>query len=346
MFKLICFLMLMLTTVPTLAQDWRDIDNNGTGFDCDVVDAIVADFGDEPVIRRSERSFVSVAELLDAFFPSCEHEPIDDISEYSASFDTLLAGVMAPDDGTAVTALLPPDLRYSIDEKDCSVIISDDLVGDFNLSISGHRQDQMTIDVYFPDETEPAAMDHVHNYTVNVGGLRPVRTEWVSGTSFPTGWYTFDVQIEDATFRFQWLRHDQTYNTFELTCLFAPETTDGEFMYRLSDGASLELANSSCSVFSISWETDFRVIAGGPRYRDILVDVTFPGTDNPAEFDNSDVTELDSGTPFRLDVIAGDDFPLGNYQLDVTIADQTYQVTWDRQDPQYNTVGASCIVNG
>ena len=275
-----------------------------------------------------------------------DRQTVSDDGEHGIETGTAMSEAPILDDGVEVTALLPTDARYSIDEKDCSVLVNDRIVGDFNLSITGHRQDKMSVDVYLPGEAEPMKMDHVHNYTVDVGGLTPVRTEWAVGESFPMGWYTFDVHIEDATYRFQWLRQDDAYNTFGLTCLFAPENEDGEYVYHLADGSSLELANSACSVFSITWESEFRIIAGGARHADIQIDVYFPGEESPAAFDSSEVNALESGTPFRLDTIVGEAFPLGLYKLVVTIGEQTYQIAWDRQDPVYNTVGASCIVNG
>ena len=108
----------------------------------------------------------------------------------------------------------------------------------------------------------------------------------------------------------------------------------------------MELGDTACSAFAIDWDTGFQVIAGGHRHDEILIDVTFPGEDEPVEFENSEVMELDSGTPFRLNWLEGDDFPLGPYTLDVSIDEGDYQIVWDRQDPVYNTVGVSCQGGG
>ncbi len=338
--KLIAALIIVsLAASAIAAQDWRDIDDNGSAFDCDLADRVAAEFGDESIIRQPGDVYIPLSQLLDWMFPYCEHEPNADAGTEIAN---LLAEAPILNDGMAATSMLPADARYSIDGKDCSVLVTDQFDADFNISVTGHGQDRMSVAVYLPGESEPLAMDHVHNYQVELGQIMPVRTEWAEGKDFPMGLYTFDVQIDDSAYRYQWMRLDAHYNTFELICLFAPEEGNGEFVYRLADGSSLELANSSCSVFSIAWDTDFQVIAGGDKHPDILVEVTFPGADEAAAMEDSEVLELDSGTPFRLEWISGDDFPLGEYKLDVTIDEQHYPVVWDRQDPAYNTVGASC----
>lgn len=471
MIRLLCAIVLILTAVPgLLAQDWRDVDNNGIAYNCELVDVLTEEYGDENIMRRDSGEVTSLAELLDDLFFDCLDNPpteeemevivvlYDKVSHewgepecsilmedwYDENFTFLIGGYRlnglvldvylpgesdpvemdyvdtdvlesgtpvrrevligdtfplgnyffhvhiddrtykfswrrsddsmdalslsclgreevdeddsgtseamteapALDDDIEVTAVLSTATMYSIDEKDCSVQVDDRFEGDFNLAVNGHGQNRMSVDIYLPGEDEALKMDHSHSYNVDIGTIVPSRTEWAVRPSFPMGWYTFEVHIDDSAYRFQWLRERERHNTVTLTCLFPPPDSEDGLVFHLTDGASMELGDTACSAFAIDWEANFQVIAGGHRHDEILIDVTFPGEDEPVEFENSEVMELDNGTPFRLDWLEGDDFPLGAYTLDVTIGEGDYQIVWDRQDPVYNTVGISCQGDG
>ena len=84
MIRLLCAIVLSLTAVPgLLAQDWRDVDNNGIAYNCELVDALTEEYGDENIMRSDIDGLTSVSQLLDNLFFDClDDPPTEDEMEY------------------------------------------------------------------------------------------------------------------------------------------------------------------------------------------------------------------------------------------------------------------------
>ena len=76
----IAVLICLVLASTVLAQDWRDVDNNGTGFDCDLVDTLVEEYGEENILRADVDDFTSLAEFLDMLFPACSSQNMDPVA--------------------------------------------------------------------------------------------------------------------------------------------------------------------------------------------------------------------------------------------------------------------------
>ena len=186
------------------AQDWQYDEENDIHHNCELIAKVKEEYGDEQLIKFSDDDHMTLAFFFDRILSTCtETSQAADPGE----FDDTAA---EPESELEVIAVLEDHELYSIDEADCSVSVKDRFEEDLNVSLAGVEQDSMSVDVYLPGASAPLDMPHENNYEIEVYGIAlPVRTEWAVGRNFPLGRYTFDVHVEDESYRFQWLRGER-----------------------------------------------------------------------------------------------------------------------------------------
>ena len=241
----------------------------------------------------------------------------------------------APDD-LEVTAILENDDIHAID-ADCSIFVTDRFDVDFNVTIVGRGQESLFVDVYLPGESERALIEDVTEDTMD--GI-PMRIEWVDGRDFPTGTYTVDVFIGDASHRFQWERGDDTGYTVVMSCLRLQDLEDDSDL--LDDGDSSAIGDTNCTLVVDSWSTDLNVVIVGQDHETVEIDLYYPGDTQPRDMSQVSRDEFDDGTPYRVEWIVGDSFPTGEYGVTAHVDGRSHLFTWNRQDPDYNTIYIRC----
>ena len=344
---LVCF----MAAGFSAAQDWRNDERTDTRYDCDVIDAIIADFGDELLHKFNDDSTSTLGEFLTPLFARCLEPADEDGAAESASPED---GVVAADtdeseadaeaDGEIETVVLENDKIHALDEEGCVVAVDTRFEEDFNLSITGHGQDGLVVEIFPPGESDALVMDDSEEYTVEIGEELPVRIEWATGDDFPLGVYTFVVTIDDNSYRFEWDRQDPAYRTFVLTCYRPDRAEDGESdPGLLEDNDTRVIADSECFIKTEAWDEDFNVVIIGEPQDGISVSVYFPGEIRAEAMDDVFRDEFDDGTPYRVEWIEGRFFPLGLYNIEVTIEDEVYAYKWQREGSEINTIEVECI---
>ena len=197
-----------------------------------------------------------------------------------------------------IFAVLEIDSMQVLD-ADCTVWITDQFDADFNVTITGHGQDSMFVDVYLPGESQPAAVREVLEDTLERG--IPMRIEWIEGNQYPLGVYIFDAQVGEESYRFEWTRQDQNDYTFVLNCLRVQDFEDA--LARLEDGDSYEFEDIGCEILTDEWDEDLNIVVTALDPEEIVVDVIFPGDSHPKVTDRVQRDEFDDGTKYRLDWI-------------------------------------------
>ena len=154
------------------------------------------------------------------------------------------------------------------------------------------------------------------------------------------GTYTFNARKDDATFRFEWLREDENDYTFMFSC--SGEQGFEDVMARLADGDSYWFENVGCALWIDVFDTDMNIVVAGPNPEAIAVDLYFPREDQPRVPDGAQQDEFENGTKYRGEWISGDEFPLGTYNIVLHADGDSYRVTWERLDPDYNLIFVRC----
>ena len=257
------------------------------------------------------------------------------------------AAAAAPEDAAAAEdstkAVIALDSRegYRLEEEGCTFTVADDGGKEFRVSIIGKGQEGLSVDVYLPGISEPLVMDGIHEYEEDIGIIIPARLEWVEGDSFPLGMYTFDVNIQENSYRFQWEREDDVYRSVALAC-FGKGALIPELKV-LADNERTFIPDTDCLIWTRAWDTEFNIIIVGEKQDEMAVEIYFPGEDLPQSLDGRNLNEFDDGTPYRVEWIEGSVFPLGLYYIDVTIDGQLYPYQWQREEHSVNTFGVECI---
>lgn len=230
---------------------------------------------------------------------------------------------------------------HQLEEEGCLVTLDSNYEENFNVTVIGRDQNGLSVDVYLPDEREPLVMDGSNDFEAEIGVTFPARIEWAAGDSFPLGVYRFDVHIEDRTFQFQWEREDEAFRSFVLACFgkgsFIPE------LKVLGDDENKFIPDTECVIWTEAWDEDFNILIVGEKQDEMTVEITFPGEEEPEDMDGHSSNNLESGTPYRVEWIEGSVFPLGLFNIDVTIDGQLYKYQWQREDQEVNTFGVECI---
>ena len=250
-------------------------------------------------------------------------------------------GEAAADDVGNAIIVLDTTEGHRLEDEGCIFLVGTEYKENFNVAIIGKDQGRLSVDVFLPGEAEPVVMDGVHEYEEDVGIIIPARVESAEGDSFPLGVYSFDVHIGDGTYRFQWEREDDDHRSITLACFgkggLIPE------LQVLRDNEKTFIPETDCLVWTEAWDEEFNIVIIGQKQDAMTVEVFFPGTNQPEEMDSVSNGEFDSGTPYRVEWISGESFPLGLFNIDVTIEGQLYQYQWEREDQSVNTFGVECV---
>ena len=238
-----------------------------------------------------------------------------------------------------VIALLVRNSMHFLDEF-CSVMITDQFDTPFNVTVAGNERDSMSVDVYLPGESEPAAVSETRLDMLE--GSIPIRIEWMEGESFPLGKYTFDAHRGEASFRFEWLREDDNDYTFMFSCSGAGGFED--VLARLKDGDSYYFEDAGCMLWIDVFEADMNIVVAAPDPEAIAVDLYFPRENHPKATDGAQRDEFENGTKYRGEWISGESFPLGTYNIVLNAYGASYRVTWERLDQDYNLIFVRCEV--
>ena len=347
--KLLVILTIWLFALSTAsAQDWRNDDDTNTRYDCEVIDTLIAEHGDELLFKYDGDSTLTLREFMEPLFAECQEPAASDTdAEPAAETDPPAA------DAEMETVILEDDKIHTLEDEGCVVAVDARFDDDFNVSITGNGQDGLNVDVYLPGETEALVLDHSDEYSVNIGQDFPVRIEWAEGDDFPMGTYTFVVSIDDNSYRFQYDRQDPAYRTFVLTCYRDVEgegegedgADDGGESGILEDEETRLITGTGCFIETEAWDEDFNVIIIGEPQDDISVAVYFPGEIRPETMDDDYADTVEDGTRYRVEWISGSDFPLGLYNIEVTIEDEVYPFKWQREDEDVNSVTIECIAD-
>ena len=271
-----------------------------------------------------------------------ERDPAEDaVSETDAAAGD---NIEAVETGEAADAIyvMGADEVHRFEHEGCVLTVDPEPEEDFNLAIIGADQDGLSIDVYLPGETEPSAMDGVHTYEQDFEFITlPARFEWIEGDSFPLGEYRFDVQIGESSHQIRWQRDDHDQRAIALICFGAggliPE------LKVLGDDESTFIPETDCLIWTEAWSTDLNVIIAGESQDQMSVALYFPDDDEPIEMDSVNSGQFDSGMPYRVEWLTGETFPIGLYNIDVTIESELYQYQWQREDQSVNTFGVECV---
>lgn len=242
----------------------------------------------------------------------------------------------ATGEGEVIAVLERNSMRF-LDEF-CSVMITDQFDTPFNVSVTGNDRDSMSVDVYLPGESDPAAVSETRLDLLE--DSIPIRIEWIEGETFPPGKYTFDAHKGDATFRFEWLREDENDYTFMFSCSGAPGFED--VLARLKDGESYFFEDAGCALWIDKFDADLNIVVAGPDPEAIAVDLYFPRENHPRATDGAQRDEFENGTKYRGEWISGDEFPLGTYSIVLRAAGDSHRVAWERLDRAYNLVFVRC----
>ena len=203
--KLFAVAMVCLAALGAVAaQDWRTDEENGLRYNCGLVNALVADFGEEAMIRTKSGARQVLADFLNYVFPLCVEQDRGRLSE------------MIESDEERIVVVLYDEVKHAWGEPECSILIDDFYDEDFTFLSGGRALDGIAVDVYLPGENQPVVMDDTLT-SVTASGL-PIRRQWLQGADFPLGEYVFDVYIEGEIFHFVWDRRDNAMNTFSLVC--------------------------------------------------------------------------------------------------------------------------------
>ncbi len=197
------------------AQDWRADDKNETRYNCDLVSALLEAYGSEPLLQSADDRIASLAGFLERLFPACQ--PAVVAPEQAALTDADDdASEDATSDGEAETNALADGEKKVIDGTMC-LVWTEAWDEDLNVLIIGEPQDEISVALTFPDQTEPEAMDDSSRSEFDDG--QRYRVEWIAGRHFPLGEYSIDLTIEGERYHYTWQREDSDVNTVGVECI-------------------------------------------------------------------------------------------------------------------------------
>lgn len=245
--------------------------------------------------------------------------------------------VFAAEPEIEVFAVLDADSVQVLD-NDCFIIITDRFDTPFNVSVAGNGLDMMSIDVYLPAESEPAAVAETEHDELSSG--IPVRIEWLAADQFPTGKYVIDAHIGEESYRLEWLRDDDIDYTLMLSCIRVQDFEDD--LEWLDDGGIVELQEVDCRIWTDTFDEDMNIVVAAEDPEAIEVDLFLPGGSIPKKTDGVERDEFEDGIKYRAEWIVGDSFPLGGYTITLHIEGKSYPVIWERKDDAYNLIFVHC----
>ena len=346
------------------AQDWQADDELTARYNCDLVHALIEDYGDQNILQTAPNSFVSLSNFLDSLFPKCLERQIDDDAAALAATQTETA---INESGDVLAVLEEGEMQ--VFREYCTIMITDEPVRDISVYVASHYHESIAVDVYLPGEIEAAEV--VHKSTETVQGL-PIRLDHIKAEQYPNGRYTFDVRVNEDTFRFQWQRNDPDDATLMLSCPGEDPTIlsqiEAELLQDIDEAAadsepataadapgegevfavleidSLQVLNADCTVWiTDQFDTGFNVTITGNGQDSMFVDVYLPGESQPAAVRDVLEDKLELDIPMRIEWIEGNQFPLGVYIFDAQVGEESYRFEWTRQDENDYTFVLNCL---
>ena len=353
--------LLLILAASAAAQDWQEDEQKGTYYNCDLVRAMMADYGDHDLLQTGPDDFANLGNFLDTFFPKCLEKVTDAESGVDSDAES--------DEAIAVTTVV--EVGEMIAFRDyCTLVIADDDVAEENrVYVSGGDHELISVDMYLPGATEALAI--VDTAIEDLMGL-PVRIETFGDAEFPVGRYTFDVRVEEDVHRFHWVRKDPENFGFMVSCVgedgpvILPQiremmleesaeaaaagepvtatTATGEVeVDAVLESDSMHMLDADCFVLITDrFEADFNVTVSGSGLDEMSVDVYLPGESEPVAVRGVDEDVMDTGIPLRIEWLEGDQFPLGVYTIEMRIGEAGYRFQWDRQDELDYTIVLGC----
>ena len=77
--KLLVILTIWLFALSTAsAQDWRNDDDTNTRYDCEVIDTLIAEHGDELLFKYDDDSTLTLRGFMEALFAECQEPAASD----------------------------------------------------------------------------------------------------------------------------------------------------------------------------------------------------------------------------------------------------------------------------
>lgn len=343
--------LLLILAASAAAQDWQEDEQKGTYYNCDLVRAMMADYGDHDLLQTGPDDFANLGNFLDTFFPKCLEKVTDAESGVNSDAES--------DEAIVVTTVV--EVGELIDFRDyCTLVIAAaDDIEENKVFVSGSDHHLISVDMYLPGAAEALAV--VDTAMQDLMGL-PVRIETFGDAEFPVGRYTFDVRVEEDLHRFQWVRNDPENFSFMVSCVgeegavILPQIREmmREESEQLSatgtaeidavlESESIHNLDADCFVLITDrFEADFNVTVSGSGLDEMSVDVYLPGESEPVAVRGVDEDVMDNGIPLRIELLDADQFPLGVYTIDMRIGEADYRFEWDRQDEKDYTIILGC----
>ena len=337
-------LALLLAPSTVFAQDWQYDESVGATYDCDVIEAIAAEYGDLDFMKLDDGGYAKFGPILRSIFVVCPFWDEDETAPVASAEN--VESVAELDSQAEDVAQLKDNELYAIDGPDCNVVTLERSDTDLGVSFAGAWQDRVSVDIYLPGESRAIALPNVHDYELEANDITfPVYTAWADPGDYPLGRYYFDLHIDDVTYRFGWLRQDAAINTITVTCveLALHGLTDAELTTRLKDGDAYELAGGACLIATAKLTEDMlSVLVTAEDLDNSKVQVTYPGMRNPIQMTHVDELLSPEGEPLRVEGIFAEEHPLGAYLITVSVHEQAYHLLWDREEHAYKTIILNC----
>lgn len=279
--------------------------------------------------EASKGNFKVLAAGMNSLFPDCQ---VDFAGDSSAS----MPKVVIP-----VTAVLEDDEWHELDEVGCRAIVTGYGELLFMTMVIGEGLQGLAVDVYFPGKSQPVEMDLTSLWYMPAEGA-PKRVSWKRGKVFPLGAYYFDVRTDDRTLRLQWNRLSRAQRLFALECPGRPPRA-GDMPMIVEEGALHLFAGDVCTLQLESLGEKFNVQVSGDYNDELSATVILPGETAPAAYDGEVHDVMHNGSPLRRHWLAGEDFPMGTYDIRVNFDGVEYKFAWDRSSAYYDKIHVFCL---
>ncbi len=240
---------ILMGAASIFAQEWAEGSDGDTEYNCELVNEIIEEYGDQPYLRV-DNAVLTFAEFHAVQALGCVSSDDADIQTAATDFKVTvnqnvnlrdcagtscgLVGKAQPGDifevvaedgdwyeikferGTAfiagwLTTRLPDEVietdePYAIAAAGC-IVLPDSSRGndmDINFIIAGERHDDVTVDLYRPNEENPLRVDRQLDKTfIDTGDVYILQVyrwnQW-----FPTGVYTIEVKLDGRSHKMAW----------------------------------------------------------------------------------------------------------------------------------------------
>ena len=235
---------ILMGMTSALAQDWAEGSDSNVEFNCELVSAIIEEYGDQPYVRENGavQTFAEFHAICTAAndadtqtaatdFKVTVNQNVNLREGAGTSFSRVgqakageILEVVAEDGdwyevkferGTAfiagwLTTRLPDVVIgtgdiHIIEDTGCRVVI-DSRRGDMdiNIIITGDRMGDVTVDLYRPNENNPLRVEGQLDKTFIDTGEAYLHQYYRWNQWFPNGIYTIEVKIDRSTYKIAW----------------------------------------------------------------------------------------------------------------------------------------------